>query len=268
MGNIANHGSGKITKLLCLGDSGSGKTGALASLAAAGYKLRIVDVDNGLDLLRGYLTDPNSPYVLQSKTCAENCEFETITDSMKQIGGRLIPVNASVWTRVVDLLDKWKTPTADFGNISTWTEKDILVIDTLSILADHALKFILKLNARLGQRPHQSDWWEAQQLVMGLLEKLYDDAVKCNIVVNCHIKYMEDDNKIMKCFPESVGKQFSPKIGRYFNSVVLFRTTGNQKEIITKSTPQLDLKTSAPLKVKDKYPISTGLADLFKDLRA
>ena len=30
MGNIADHGSSKVTKILSLGDSGSGKTGALA----------------------------------------------------------------------------------------------------------------------------------------------------------------------------------------------------------------------------------------------
>lgn len=265
MGNIANHGSGKVTKILCLGDSGSGKTGALASLAAAGYNLRIVDVDNGLDILRDYMTNPASPY---SKEAAQRVEFETITDSMKQLAGRLIPVNASVWTRVIDLLDNWKTPTAAFGNISSWTDKDILVIDTLSILADHALKFMLKLNMRLGQKPHQGDWYDAQMLVMGLLEKLYDDAVKCNVIVNCHIRPIEDNNKIVKMYPESVGKTFSPKIGRYFNNVVLFDKAGNNKVIKTKGTNTIDLKTSAPLKVKEIYQIQNGLAELFKDLRA
>lgn len=120
---------------------------------------------------------------------------------------------------------------------------------------------------RLGQKPHQSDWGEAQQLVVGLLEKLYDDAVKCNVIVNCHIKYMEDANGITKCFPESVGKVLSPKIGRYFNNVVLCKTQGNARKIITTSSNQLELKTSAPLKVKAEYAIDRGLAELFRDLR-
>jgi hypothetical protein len=50
--------------------------------------------------------------------------------------------------------------------------------------------------------------------------------------------------------------------------VVLFKTSGSTRKIITKSTAQLELKTSSPLKVKDEYPIATGLADLFRDLRA
>jgi len=268
MPSISQHQSARVTKLLVLGDSSAGKTGALAPLAAAGYKLRIIDVDNGLDILRDYLTNPKSPYVQQRKNIADFVEYETITDTMKQQGGRLVPVTAKAWTKVINLLDDWKTPTAAFGNIATWDENDVLVIDTLSILADKALQFILSLNLRLGQRPHQSDWGEAQQLIQGLLEKLYDDAVKCNVVVNCHIRYMEDQNKIMRCFPESAGKMLSPKIGRYFNSVVRVKTVGTQHKIITVSDNFLELKTSSPLNVKPEYPISNGLAQLFADLRS
>lgn len=265
MPNIASHHSSETTKLLVLGDSGAGKTGALASLAAAGYNLRILDVDNGLDILKSYLTSSGSIY---PKDAAPRVEFETVTDEMRQVAGKLIPVKATAWQRSIGLLDNWSTETVKLGNISTWGSKDVLVIDTLSILANQALKFILSLNMRLGQRPHQSDWGEAQQLVEGLLEKLYDNAVKCNVVVNCHIKYIEDVNGINKAFPESVGKVLSPKIGRYFNNVVLAKTVGNAHKIITVSSAQLELKTSSPMTVKSEYPIASGLADLFKDLRS
>jgi hypothetical protein len=49
------HQSHRTTKLLNLGDAGSGKTGALASLAKAGQRLIILDFDNGLDILIGLL---------------------------------------------------------------------------------------------------------------------------------------------------------------------------------------------------------------------
>lgn len=265
MTNITDHQSSGTTKLLVLGDSSAGKTGSLASLAAAGYNLRIVDVDNGLDVLRNILTDGQSPY---PKDTASRVEFETITDSMRPLAGKIVPVKASAWQRSIELIENWKTPSQNFGNLQTWTQKDVLVIDTLSILANHALKFILSLNMRLGQKPHQSDWGDAQVLVEGLLEKLYDENVKCNIVVNCHIKYIEDKvTGVMKAFPESVGQALSPKIGRYFNNVVQMKTVGSTRKLITTSTNQLELKTSAPLRVKSEYPIATGLADLFRDLR-
>ena len=55
---LSDHQSSQTTKMLFIGDSGSGKTGALASLAAAGYNLRILDVDNGVDILANLLRDP------------------------------------------------------------------------------------------------------------------------------------------------------------------------------------------------------------------
>ena len=57
MPSLANHQSNEFTKLLIEGDSGSGKTGALASLVKAGYKLRILDMDNGLDALKQTIHD-------------------------------------------------------------------------------------------------------------------------------------------------------------------------------------------------------------------
>lgn len=267
MPGIAQHQSATTTKLLMLGDSSSGKTGALASLAAAGYKLRIVDVDNGLDILRDYLVNPESPYVKQRKDVADFVTYETITDKMKQVGGRLQPVKATSWQRVVNLLDNWKTDSESLGNIGDWGQDTVLVIDTLSILADKALQFILSMNMRLGQKPWQSDWGEAQSLIQALLEKLYDDSVKCNVVVNCHIRYMEDENKILRGYPESAGKMLSPKIGRYFNNVVRCKTVGKMHKILTVSDSQLELKTSSPLNVKSEYLIANGLAELFADLR-
>ena len=59
---IGSHQSTNSTKLMLLGESGAGKSGALASLVTAGYKLRILDFDNGLDTLKNYLTDPTSAY--------------------------------------------------------------------------------------------------------------------------------------------------------------------------------------------------------------
>ena len=52
MTSLAKHQSNLYTKILLLGDAKSGKTGSLVSLVAAGYKLRILDLDNLLDILK------------------------------------------------------------------------------------------------------------------------------------------------------------------------------------------------------------------------
>ena len=50
----SEHKSRKYVKLLYLGDSGTGKTGSLVSLVQAGYKLRVIDLDDGLDALTAH----------------------------------------------------------------------------------------------------------------------------------------------------------------------------------------------------------------------
>jgi len=258
----------------------SGKTGALASLAEAGYNLRIIDVDNGLDVLANLLRDPKSGY---SPGAVAQVEFETITDPFSNVNGKLIPKKASTWQRVVRLLDNWKTfvkdsngkdtdkIASDFGPISTWTTNDILVIDSLTMLSNAALNFILSLNARLGQQPQQSDWYNGQQLIEGLLQLLFDDGVKCNVIVNCHIAYIGEDNGPQHGYPASLGKALPPKIGRYFNSMLMAKTSGSgasaKRKITTVSSPLVELKTTNPLRVKAEYPIETGLADYFRDIR-
>src|SRR4051812_44359341 len=98
---LANHQSAKTTKLLLMGDSGTGKTGALASLADAGFNLRILDFDNGIDALFNYLTDPKSKY---SKESSARVHYRTLTEQMRNVNGMLIPAKATVWREATSML--------------------------------------------------------------------------------------------------------------------------------------------------------------------
>ena len=269
MTKLSNHQSGQTTKLLLIGDSGSGKSGALASLASAGYELWIVDVDNGIDVLKNLLLDKNSPY---SRESADRVHFLTITDPMKQSGGKLIPKEATVWQRVSKLLsgdDSWgeegKKKALDM------TSKDVLVIDSLTFLSKAALNFVLQMNGRLGARAHQSDWYDGQLMIEGLLEMLYDVSVKCNVIVISHIVYIGEENGPQQGYPATLGKALSPKVGRYFNSVLQAKTMGvgqNRKRVLIADTAgMVELKNSSPLTVKKEYALGSGLADFFKDVR-
>lgn len=268
MSKLENHESAQTTKLLFIGNSGAGKSGALASLAAAGYNLRIVDVDNGLDVLANLLRDPKGGY---GSEALGRVEYETITDKMKPgPGGKLIPSKATVWTRAMGLMSNWKTETADFGPLESWGTNDILVIDSLTMLSTAALNMILMLNNRLGGRVEQSDWYSAQQLVEGMCQMLYNEAVKCNVIITSHIKFLGPENMEVG-YPNTLGKALPPVIGRYFNTTLLAKTTGQgagqKRRILTRTSGQVELKNTAPLNVKEEYPLETGLADYFRDVR-
>lgn len=295
MPSLANHHSGKVTKLLLMGDSGTGKSGALASLAHAGYNVRILDFDNGLDGLVNLLTDPKSPY---DKSSASRVHYKTLTEPMKNVAGKLVPTRATAWPEAVKLLTHWREPAIpatsespeipaiDLGPVNTWGEQDVLVIDTLTFASEAAMNYHLSLQGALNtnrtQNEHRRDIGAAQGLIENMLETLYDTSLKCNIVVNSHITYATqgglpdtDDGKPggpIVGYPSSMGKALSPKIPRYFNSVLLMQTLGvgpsAKRKLYTSSQGIVAAKTSAPLKVKPSYDIEFGLAEYFAAVRS
>lgn len=284
MALISAHHSRSVTKCLLIGHSGSGKTGGLASLPAAGLRLRIVDLDNGLDILRAFLTDPASPYVKRNPDVAKNVSYVTLTEPMRNIGGQLVPAKATVWKRMTDLLSHWRDGDEDLGPVTSWTEQDVLVIDSFSMASSAALNWHLALNGKLGvsrtQNEARRDIGEAQRLLRTLLEMLYDESVRCNVLVTGHITLVtengmapqnEEATGAVIGFPAAIGRALSPHIPRYFNSVLLAQVQGTgagaRHRIFTRSQGVVNAKTSAPLRVAADYPIETGLADYFKAVK-
>lgn len=262
MPSLTAHKESKSIKLLLIGDSGSGKTGALASLAKAGYNIRILDFDNGLDILANLLkSDPEAE---------KRVTFQTLTDKLKAVNGIMLPSGVpTAFTRAMNLLTNWKTPEEDLGNVATWDQNTVLVIDSLTFMSEAAFR----LSEVTGnyKDPRQT-YGEAQDRVESCLGYLYSDEVKCHVIVNSHIAYIEAAPNITKGYPSSVGKALSPTIPRYFNTVLQSRLVGvgtNAKRVIA-SVPNgiIDLKT--PLPVGDlpaELPIETGLATFFEKLR-
>lgn len=268
MPSLYEHQSNLITKMLLIGDSGSGKTGSLASLADAGYNLYILDLDNGLDAFKNMLLDPKSPY---KNDPASRIRFQTITDKMKPKGGKLIPADPTSWKRTINAMEKWETPEdGDRGGIFSWGEKDVLVIDSLTFLSRAALRFQLGLNGRLNSPPQLQDWGAAQELIRSLVETLYDDNVKCNVIVISHIDFISADEQstgVAHGYPASIGKKLSPQLARYFNTVLMMKTQGSKRKLHTSTMGLVELKNAAPLRVKKDYDITFGLAEYFADVR-
>jgi hypothetical protein len=264
MPNLADHVGSTVTKLILVGDPGSGKTGALASLAGAGKNLRILDLDNGIDIIANMLRDPKSPY---GPEALGRVKYETVTDPLKMLpSGRLVPSKATVWERAIKLLENWP----GCGPIAEWGPEDVLVIDSLTMISRAAFNWVLSLNARLGKRPEQSDYYTAQQLIESMLEMVTTESVKCNVVVIAHIKMIEVNN-VPKGFPKTIGKALSPDVGANFNSILYVQKSGSgssvKRKIYTNPVGPIELKNSNPYRVKADYPLETGLADYFRDVQ-
>ena len=262
---LLDHQSAQVTKLLLLGDSGAGKTGSLASLAEAGWNLHINDFDNGLDILRNVLTPAAQARVF----------YESIQDSREKRGvnvlgagnqiigrtERMVPVG-DAWPRFLSLLDKWP---ATGESVYKLGPKDVLVNDSLTFMSKAALNFILKVNNR--HKLNEYDYGDAQTMLEDIFATLYDHDLKCNVILIAHIDYQPDGRGVLQGMPAAPGKKLSPKIGRYFNSVLRVKTIGKERQITTTSDGTVELKTSAPSSVKPSYPLASGLAQYFRDVQ-
>lgn len=270
MTSLSNHQSSAYTKLLLIGDSGSGKTGSLASLVKAGFKLRIIDLDNGLDVLRLYIMRDCPDKI-------DNVEFRTIRDKIKSSPvGPVIDGPAKAFVEATKMIDNWKYTTddgiaVDLGPPATWGKDCILVIDSLTLLSEAAMNWAMMMVPRSkdGKFDGRAVYFEAQKAIRSTLSYLTSESLRVNVIVTAHIRYTDMPDGTKKGFPTSAGEALNPEIPRYFNSTVRFLTDPSGKRTIqTGATPLMDLKNPAPFKVASVLPIETGLADFFQQVRS
>lgn len=245
----------QFAKVLVVGESGTGKTGALAGLVNAGYNLRILDFDRGAaDVLLTYC----------DKDKIKNVDLVVLTDKLKTLGPNLVPDGVpKAFSNALKLLTDWKysvvdgkldlstkEPEIDFGPLETWTNKDVLVIDSLTFMGQAAMTYCLHLKGRSGQQPWLEDWGNAVRMLENMLALIYSDSIRCNVVVNTHIRLLESETAPTKGFPSALGEKLPQKVGSYFNTMLLAKTKGtgtsSKRIIMTRSQPQIELKL--PLK--------------------
>lgn len=264
MPSLAEYSSKKPIKMLSVGDSGGGKTGALASLAEAGFKLRILDYDNGVGILAS---------LLKGKPGLANVAYESLLDDFQGLGTKIIPKGMpTAFTRGLSMLNRWKGKDGvDLGPVSTWGRDSILVVDSLSHMSNSALVYILSLNNRAGDHPYQSDWGQAMDMIEGVLKILYSDSIKCHVIVNAHITYVggefDEDKKAIvgaKPYPNTLGQKLPPKVGQYFNTLLHFDTSPIGKKVI-RTIPNGNLAVKSEiLGLPKELSLESGLADFFR----
>lgn len=245
---------------MLIGYSGAGKTGALTSLVEAGYKLRILDFDNGLDSL-----------VIQCrKRCPGklgNIHFVSLRDKLKGTqAGPILDGMPTAFTRAMQLLDRWKDGTEDLGRPADWGEDTVVVIDSLTFLSEAAFNWATAMNP--SAKDKRQIYGAAQEAIENAIALLTADSFKTNVIVTAHIKFIDQPDGTTKGFPTAVGNALSPKLPAYFNNVALCETKGvgasAQRIIRTISTGLVDVKSPASFTMPPELPIATGLADFFK----
>lgn len=291
-------------KVLLIGDSGHGKTGAKAALIAAGYKLRMIDTDRGFKILRSLLTDSHYPYAAYMKKhgidpgepgrisyIPIDVPMEIQSVSVRKQSGNvnydiLAPADAKAWKQVLNLLLDWKDGDKSYGAFTDWENDTILDFDTLSTLAEIAKYWMQDMNGRRGalEDDHGRDTGAAQELISRLMVKLTSPLVRCNVIVTTHIRKVDMDRGAplspeqllrdkksvnARGFPSIIGQALSPVLGKRWNDMLIVRRTGDradsERRIYTEAIDNTDAKHSVWL--EPSYGLSTGLAEIFAALQ-
>jgi hypothetical protein len=103
-------------------------------------------------------------------------------------------------------------------------------------------------------------WGEAIRIQENVLGMLFSDQVRCNVIVTAHLAFIEQLDATTglttnRTYPSALGQKLPPKVGRYFNSVLLIeKRPGNAAQPATRvlktvATAQIELKNPAPSKV-------------------
>ena len=235
---FSEHPAGSRIKAMIVGDSGAGQTTALASLANAGYKLRILDFDSGLDILRHYVNDPDS------------MDYHTF-----DVHDPMAPDKAAAMAM------NWE----GLGPIAETGPNDVLVLDTATTFG----QCLETLEAKKNKDGRKSSW-EAQKKANHLLQFLTGPSVPCNVIVNTHYRLVENEiTGQMKAYPEVVGRKLALTVGRLFNNIWRLVTKRVDKEevrvLLTQSDSYMTLKCSAPTVIEAEEPLD--LADIFNRMK-
>lgn len=283
MGNAATLGKTAPVRMLIVGWPKAGKTGALASLANAGFKLRIIDFDGNLDPLLLYT----------QKEFLKNIDVVHLEDKMRMGAQFSEPIGIpEAFKKGYDLVQHWKYTEDgaeyDLGPTKEWGPDTIMVLDSLTKMGDASFRRAQKMMNKNPTNTTQQVWGLAMAEQAAMIEKMTSTQNKFHVIVLAHLRMIspkdvnsKDENITKelkeqradliptKLFPRALGYELPQQIGGEFPTLIemvtKYRANKANRVIRTISQETLDLGVPAP-NVPDELPIDTGLLTLFKAL--
>lgn len=242
-------------RILICGKPASGKTGAIAQLANAGYRVLLFDLDQNARVIGSYLKPGHADVFIETFTVAK------ITNTNLFAGQTKTATQDAVkeMRRFCKLLEHWQTPTEDLGPSSKLTAKDVIVIDSGTFLGD-----LLLLAAHEDpdtKRDMRSLYQVAGKYYSAILDYVCGNKVGASVIVLTHITQTGDKNDQGQIvanaedIPVAVGEKMSKKMPTYFSDIWHLEVgrTG-ERSFKTAATSKMGLRTSAPDKIKAVEP--------------
>lgn len=274
----------KPARIMEVGFPGSGKTGSLACLANAGYKLRILDFDGNLE-----------PLILNTKEqFLQNIDAVYLEDKMRvsAAGGTEPAGIPQAYLNALKMMDHWTYEEdgqiIDLGKSKDWGDDTIVVLDSLTALGNACFRRAMKLLNKTALTVTDRMWGFAMAEQEAFIERLASESNKHHVIVLAHLKMIaprdvrQGDSDLTKelksrqadligtrYYPSALGWQLPQQIAAHFPSVILvepeYKGTSASRKLKMLPRPELDLKVPAPNLPKE-LDIETGMLEIFKAL--
>ena len=259
MAKGSTHQSSEFVKAIYLGTSGSGKTGSLVSLVNAGYQLRVLDLDNGLDALVGEIKR-------QCPDKLDALDYITLQDNITadKLRGAKVQGSPKAYTDAIKYMTKWD----DESTPSEWGTNTIFALDSLTLFGRAAKRWAEGMNPT-AKDPRQ--WYgAAQESITTVLDMLTSKNFRAHVLILTHIDMTELPDGTVKGYASSIGKALGPKLPAVFNNMILAESRGTgenvKRTIATMPTNILELKTARSHTIPKSLPLNTGMATIFEEL--
>lgn len=289
MANAATLAQNDPVRMMLVGYPGGGKTGAIASVANLGYKLRILDFEGNLKPLFMY----TKPEFLQ------NIDVLYFEDKMRNGPHGLEPLGKpKAFASALDAMDEWKSidPTTgeeiSLGKSKEWGPDTVVVLDSLTSMGEAAMNLARNRLNKTRINTTQQVWGLAQTDQDLFIDQLTSKNNGFHVIVLAHLKTIspkdvqkgdsdltvEIKQKLAdivptKLFPSALGQALPPTIGGHFPIILEARREVKQGKIVRVISQDtgLELDTKLPINLADydmkgTLPIGTALADIFKVL--
>jgi len=272
MGKLSN--AREPIKALIAAESGTGKTGMLWSLAAAGFKLKIFDCDKGTPILASVLND--DPAAL------DRIEVNSFTDALTLgTSGYMKPKGTpKAWSDLLKACNKW--PDNPEEGMNTWGPDTVAVFDSLTLASKAAMRYAMHMEG-FGKgtewKPQQSHYGTAQAQIEGLIATNSGDNCQCHVLYLTHVKneYRGEgkEKEWIGAFPSTIGQALNHVLPSYLNNLLTIRVNGQgptaKRYLSTKPTTNKIVTKTGVLSTKDEYLLvdgrtpKPGLAEYFAD---
>lgn len=269
-------------RALVQGTPGAGKTGALASLANAGYKIRVLAFDKLSNMLPLYqFTKPEFH---------ANISVLPFEDKLRMGQRFLEPVGLP--TALADsykAMDNWLLPDGTtLGASKDWGPDTILVLDSVTSQGEACMRRAMTMDNKNPLTRTWRTWGLAAMDQDQFAEKVASNSNHFHFIALSHTKLIgpeeeaKDDTEATKAikqqkaelmsvrmYPTAIGRQLPQVYARHFPVNLLMETVARQGKVKrvfhTAPRPEMDLKVPT-LDLPAELDISDGLLRVFKAL--